>query len=157
MKLLLCILVSFTFFQAVQAQDIDSIEKKNAFALGVIYSPRAFTTFNGDDKPFKVDQAFYLVPSVTLDKWTVAPFYNFGGNRVGAFLSRAITKTEGIYVFGDQSLDSNFGAYGVGLTTTLYKDLAQGFIEMGGSRGNNPEPAFLVGVYINFSKVLKKW
>lgn len=158
MKLLLSLLISLSLLQAISAQEENEEEqKKNSFSLGFIYSPRAFNTFNGDDKPFKVDQTFYAVPKVTLDKWAVAPFYNFGGNRAGAFVSREITKTEGIYVFGDTSLDTNFGAYGLGLTTVLYKDLAQGFVEIGGTYGDNPEPALLIGLYIYFGKTIKKW
>lgn len=172
MKNLFIIIFSIISIQNIVAQDsgiqlYSTIEyekeaeqeetKKNSLSLGFIYSPRAFTTFEESERPFTVDQAFYGLPTFVFDKWSLAPFYNFGGHRTGVFVGRAISESEGVYVFGDQSLNENFGAYGLGLTTALHQNIAQGFIEIGGTRGSDPEPALLIGLYIPFSREVKRW
>ena len=155
MKTLITLLL-VTIFQFNYAQENTVSAPKNKIWLGTIYSPRAFSTFDGG-KPFDVTSVLYLVPTYITGKWAFAPFYNFSGNRTGIFTSYNINKNLGVYIFGDQDLDNNFGAYGIGATTPLYENWINGFIEIGGSRGNNPEPAFLVGLYISLGKTIKEW
>lgn len=156
MKTNLILILLLTLSQLTLGQEEASPAKKNKIWIGAIYSPRAFNTFDGG-KPFEVASVLYFAPTYKTGNWAFSPFYNFNENRTGIFTSYHINKKLGVYIFGDQSLSSNFGAYGAGITTPVYEDWINGFIEMGGSRGINPKTAFLVGFYISLGKTLNTW
>ena len=124
--------------------------------LGFTFSPQALTTFQGDP-PFQLNTALYLGPTLVSGDWGVNPFYNFGANSLGVFLMYSFNPELGTYLVLDQNLTSNFGVYGVGFTTPLVEDYVQGFVEVGGNWGDNPEPSFMTGLYITFGKKLKEW
>lgn len=156
MRTIIILILSITFLNITNGQQVEPEVKNNKIWLGFNFTPRAFSTFDGG-KPFEVTSILYAVPTYITGKWAFAPFYNFNFNRTGLFVNYNVNKDLGVYVLADQEIDGNFGAYGAGVTTPLYEDWVLGFIEFGGTRGSNPQPALLVGLYINFGKVVKEW
>lgn len=159
MKTIITLILSIFLLNVAMGQQSEPEEldvKNNKIWLGFNFTPRAFSTFDGG-KPFEVTSILYAVPTYITGKWAFSPFYNFNFNRAGIFANYNVNKNLGVYVLADQELDGNFGAYGAGVTTPLYEDWVLGFIEMGGTRGDNPQPALLVGLYINFGKTIKEW
>lgn len=156
MKTILTLVLSIALLHMASAQELEPEVKNNKLWLGFNFTPRAFSTFDGGN-PFEVTSILYAVPTYITGKWAFSPFYNFNANRAGIFASYALNKGYGVYVLADQELGNNFGVYGAGVTKFLYKDWVQGFIEIGGTRGRESDPAFLVGLYITFGKTLKEW
>lgn len=126
---------------------------QSQWLFGLTLAPQAITTFSGDP-PFATAMPVYLGPSWLSGKWGVSPFYNFGGHSLGLFLTYAFTPNFGSYLVVDQSLNTDFGIYGFGLTTPLVDNYILGFVEIGGSYGEDPGPALLIGAYFLLSKSL---
>ncbi len=141
----------FGLTQQSQAQD-------NALWAGFTVAPRAITTFEGEP-PFQVDVALYLGPSYFIKDLGISPFYSFGGNSAGVFLTYAFNEHIGSYLVLEHTLNTDFGVYGLGITTPLLDNYVQGFVEIGSSYGGdlNPQPALLTGVYLSFGKTIKEW
>ena len=96
-------------------------------------------------------------PTLLTGKWGVNPFYNFGGNSIGVFLTYQVTPDFGGYLVWDQSLTSDFGLYGFGLTSPLFENYVVGFAEIGSNYGEPAELTFIMGMYFIFGKGVKRW
>ena len=127
--------------------------KQSQWLFGLTLAPQAITTFDGDP-PFETGMPVYIGPTWLSGKVGLSPFYNFGGHSVGLFLTYSFTPNFGSYLVVDQSLDTDFGIYGFGLTTPLVENYILGFVEIGGSYGEDPGPALLIGAYFLLSKSL---
>ncbi len=157
-KSLLIIFISmFTLVMgahSLQAQeDNESVKELH---LGFTFGPHALTTFQGE-QPFTIGTPLYLGPTFIKDAWGLSPFYNFGGNSAGMFLTYQAIDELGLYLVWDQSVNSKNGIYGLGLTTPLYKSYVVGFVEFGGYYGDAKGPELLTGLYLTFGKRVKKW
>lgn len=139
---------------SLQAQDNTASTKE--LSIGFTFGPHALTTFEGE-QPFTIGTPLYLGPTFIKDNLGISPFYNFGGNSLGMFLTYQVTNDFGTYLVWDQSLNSKNGIYGLGLTTPLYKNYVVGFVEVGGFYGDAKGPEFLTGLYLTFGKTVKKW
>jgi len=145
---LTCLLFITTY--SLHAQD------NNEIILGFTFAPQGISTFE-NDPPFQVITPLYLGPTWLNGKWGVNPFYSFGGNSAGVFLTYAITNDFGSYLVLDQSLNSNFGVYGVGLTTPLFENYVQGFVELARSYGDESQESLAIGMFISFGRTVKTW
>ena len=87
--------------------------------------------------------------------WSVAPYYNFGTNSAGAFLTYNIIAELGTYISSDKALTGNTGTYALGFTTPILEDYIQGYVEIGGTYGDDATAFFGVGLYFNILKSVK--
>ncbi|MEM6395995.1 MAG: hypothetical protein AAF741_06580 [Bacteroidota bacterium] len=155
MKIWITLISCLLFGQAQAQMEVpdESTTTTSQWLFGLTLAPQAITTFEGDP-PFVTDMPVYIGPTWLSGSWGVSPFYNFGGHSVGVFLTYAFTPDFGSYLVFDQSLDSNFGIYGLGFTTPLLESYIQGFVEIGGSYGDAPGANLLIGAYFLLSKQL---
>ncbi|MEL6393239.1 MAG: hypothetical protein AAFR97_10850 [Bacteroidota bacterium] len=156
MKIKLALFALLFFNQILSAQlEVlpDQASDQPQWLFGLTLAPQAITTFEGDP-PFVTDMPVYIGPTWLSGAWGVSPFYNFGGHSVGVFLTYAFTPGFGSYLVVDQSLDTNFGIYGLGFTTPLVEPYILGFIEIGGSYGDVSGANLLIGAYFLLSKQL---
>ncbi|KZS40155.1 hypothetical protein AWE51_25265 [Aquimarina aggregata] len=130
-------------------------EPKELF-IGLIFAPFAATTFEGDP-PFSTDTSLFLTAALVKGDWSIAPYYNFGTNSAGAFLTYNILDELGTYVSSDKALTGNTGTYALGFTTPILEDYIQGYVEIGGTYGDDATAFFGVGLYFNILKSVKSW
>jgi len=149
----LFVLLTLIVSQTIQAQETTP---DNLLVAGFTFAPSAITTFD-KEQPFEVGAALYLGPTYLKGDLGISPFYNFGGNSVGVFLTYQFNTNIGGYLVLDKSINANFGVYGVGLTTPLFDQYVQGFVEFGSSYGDIQQPALITGMYMTFGKTLKEW
>lgn len=154
MKYLLSIICVFMITISSIAQD--EKETIREFYLGFTFAPQAVTVFD-NKPPFTLAAPLYIGPSMIINEWGISPFYSFGSNSVGVFLTYQIIPELGTYVVLDQSVNSNFGVYGLGFTTPLYKTYVQGFVEFNRSYGDEKVTAMSMGMYLTFGKLVKAW
>ncbi|WP_298310122.1 hypothetical protein [uncultured Aquimarina sp.] len=124
--------------------------------IGLIFAPFAATTFEGDP-PFSTDTSLFLTAAIAKGDWSFAPYYNFGSNSAGAFLTYNIIDQLGTYIASDKSFTGNTGTYSLGFTTPILQDYIQGYIEIGGTYGDDAIAFFGVGLYFNILKSVKSW
>ena len=129
---------------------------QQSLSLGFTFGPSGITTFEGSP-PFQIQTPLYFGPTYFNGNLGINPYYNFGTNGVGVFLMYAFTPDFGSYLVLEQSLDDPVGVYGLGLTTPLFENYVQGFVELGTSYGPGADLYFVMGMYITFGKELKSW
>lgn len=149
--ILLCLASLKAFAQLEVPTEEPSTQSQWFF--GLTLAPQAITTFEGNP-PFVTAMPVYIGPTWASGSWGVSPFYNFGGHSLGVFLTYAFSGEFGSYLVVDQSLDTNFGIYGLGFTTPLLEPYIQGFVEIGGSYGDVSGANLLIGAYFLLSKQL---
>ncbi len=151
--LYLCLCLIFPFSNFAQA---DQSTDENELYIGLTIGAFGFTNFKGS-QPFQVAYPLYVGPTWLKGNWALNPFYNVGNHSVGAFLAYTFNDDLGAYLVIDDSIGSNFGIYGVGITTPLVNPYVQGFVEIGGNYGDEPDPSLLFGVWITFGKKVASW
>ncbi|WP_160114009.1 MULTISPECIES: hypothetical protein [Aquimarina] len=124
--------------------------------VGFIFSPSATTIFEGDP-PFSVDTSLFFTAAIVKGDWSIAPYYNFGSNGAGAFVNYNISNEFGAYIAIDKILTGNTGNYFLGFTTPILENYIQGYIEVGGTFGDDPTPFLGMGLYFNILKSIKSW
>ncbi|MEM8584996.1 MAG: hypothetical protein AAGF87_12035 [Bacteroidota bacterium] len=149
--ILLC-LSSLQLFAQLEVPP-EKTSPQSQWLFGLTLAPQAITTFEGDP-PFSTAMPVYIGPTWLSGSWGVSPFYNFGGHSLGVFLTYAFSADFGSYLVIDQSLNTNFGIYGLGFTTPLLEPYIQGFVEIGGSYGDVSGANLLIGAYFLLSKPL---
>lgn len=154
---LVIILCLFTANVIGQNQDERTKEESTELFVGLIFAPFAVTTFDGEEKPFSTDTSLFLTTAIAKGDWSFAPYYNFGSNSGGAFLTYNIVDELGTYIASDKSFNDNTGTYSLGLTTPILEDYIQGYIEIGGTYGDGATAFFGVGLYFNILKSVKSW
>ena len=154
MKTFLSSLLFIAFSFALNAQD--SSAPNNSLSLGFVFGASAITTFEGTP-PFQLQSPIYFGPTYFSGPFGINPYYNFGSNGAGVFLMYGFSPDFGSYLVWEQSLDTDFGVFGVGLTTPLYENIVRGFVELGTSYGPDSGGYFVTGVYVTFAKLLKEW
>lgn len=137
-------------------QESTDIAAPKELFIGLIFAPFAATTFEGDP-PFSTDTSLFLTAALVKGDWSVAPYYNFGTNSAGAFLTYNIIAELGTYISSDKALTGNTGTYALGFTTPILEDYIQGYVEIGGTYGDDATAFFGVGLYFNILKSVKSW
>ncbi len=147
---------NFKASELYQFQESQNKDEPKELFIGLIFAPFAATTFEGDP-PFSTDTSLFLTAAVVKGDWSVAPYYNFGTNSAGAFLTYNIIDDLGSYVSSDKALTGNTGTYALGFTTPILEDYIQGYVEIGGTYGDDATAFFGVGLYFNILKSVKSW
>lgn len=154
MKNLILLLCLLCIGPSLVAQDNTAPE--NDLIIGFTFAPQGITSFEGDP-PFEVIAPLYFGPTWFKGKWGVNPFYSFGGNSIGVFVMHSFNDDLGSYLVLEQSLSSDFGLVGAGLTTPLFENYVQGFLELAHSYGDDAQMTMSLGMFISFGKSVKTW
>lgn len=107
------------------------------------------------DQPFEVGTPpLFTGVTMATGRWAFTPFYNFGSNSTGLFVTFSVSDHLGAYFVADKQLSVNNGFYGFGLATPIYDDIAQAFIEVGRDYQKTLDPVITIGMYVSFNTLL---